>query len=117
MPNFTNPFPGMRDEGDLNTEETIRALRLGIAAEQDATHIYTAQAARIKTPFVKRSLLDIANEERVHAGELTRLIMELDPEESMLLDKGFQEVEDREELEHRAIVQMMVAELKGMTAR
>ena len=63
MPEFTNPFPGMRSGGNLNKEETIRALRLDIAAEQDATHIYSAQADRIDNPVVRNTLLDIAREE------------------------------------------------------
>ena len=113
MPNFTNPFPGMREAGDLNSEEIVRALRLDLAAEQDATHIYTAQAARIKNPVVSHTLLDIANEEKVHTGELMRLIMELDPSEVALIDRGFNEVETREHLEHEVCVQMMAESLRA----
>lgn len=113
MPNFTNPFPGMRESGDLNSEEIIRGLRLDLAAEQDATHIYTAQANRIKNPVVRDALLDIASEERVHAGELLRLIMEMDPEERKFVAQGFSEVETREKLEHQIILQEMVDTIKG----
>jgi rubrerythrin len=113
MPNFTNPFPGMREAGDLDNEEIVRALRLDLAAEQDATHIYTAQAARTRNQAVKNTLLDIANEEKVHTGELMRLIMELDKDEVGWLDKGFNEVETREHLEHEVCVQMMAESLRA----
>jgi rubrerythrin len=112
MPNFTNPFPGMRESGDLASEEIIRGLRLDLAAEQDATHIYTAQAARIKNPVVSHTLLDIANEERVHAGELLRLIMQMDPEERKFTAQGFNEVETREKLEHQIILDVLVNDIK-----
>lgn len=99
MPEFTNPFPGMREEGDLDTHETARALRLDLAAEEDAIHLYTAQADRTTNPAVKNSLLSIADEERVHAGEFLRLIQEMDSNEAKLLAQGIEEVEAREKLE------------------
>jgi rubrerythrin len=108
MADFTNPFPGMKKEGNLDSGETIRALRLDVAAEEDATHLYTAQAGRIDQPAVKNSLLSVADEERVHAGEFTRLIKELDPRERQLLAQGAREVETREKLEHDGTVDMMV---------
>ena len=39
-------------------------------------------------------LKDIANEERVHAGEFLRLLRELAPEEKTFYAKGAKEVED-----------------------
>jgi rubrerythrin len=113
MPNFTDPFPGMKQTGDLDTHEITRALRLDIAAEEDATHIYTAQADRITIPAVKRTLLDIADEERVHAGELLRLIQEVDDTEAKFMAQGMREVEEREHLEHEMVVEMMADHLKS----
>jgi len=107
MPEFTNPFPGMRKEGPLDREETVRALRLDLTAEEDATHLYTAQAARVDNLTVKDNLLSIADEERVHADEFIRLIQELDKREAGLLAQGVREVENREKLEHDGTVDMM----------
>ena len=113
MPDFTNPFPGMRPTGDLDVHEIVRALRLDVAAEQDAVNLYSAQADRIAHPKVKNSLLSIADEERVHTGELVRLIEFLNPSESQLLKEGAAEVEEREKIEHQACVDYMVEALWG----
>lgn len=39
-------------------------------------------------------LKDIANEERVHAGEFLRLLKELAPDEEKLYKEGYAEVEE-----------------------
>jgi rubrerythrin len=39
-------------------------------------------------------LIDIANEEKEHAGEFLRLLRELDPEEEKFYKKGAEEVEE-----------------------
>jgi rubrerythrin len=39
-------------------------------------------------------LKDIADEERVHAGEFLRLLKELDPEEEKFYQEGAEEVEE-----------------------
>lgn len=39
-------------------------------------------------------LIDIANEEKEHAGEFLRLLRELDPEEERFYSEGYAEVEE-----------------------
>jgi rubrerythrin len=39
-------------------------------------------------------LLDIANEEKEHAGEFLRLLRELDPNEENFYKEGYEEVEE-----------------------
>jgi len=39
-------------------------------------------------------LKDIADEERVHAGEFLRLLKELDPDEERFYEEGYEEVEE-----------------------
>jgi len=39
-------------------------------------------------------LVDIANEERVHAGEFLRLLFELEPDEKKFYEEGKDEVEE-----------------------
>ncbi len=73
------PISLTRSEAGFPTEslslgELIRAIRLDLAAEEEAVHIYTAHAEATDNALAKRVLLDIADEERVHAGEFSRLL-------------------------------------------
>ncbi len=47
----------------------------------------------------------------MHAGELLRLIQEMDPEEAKFLAQGMREVETREKLEHDMALDMMAETL------
>jgi rubrerythrin len=94
MPEFLNPFSGKLPERKLSMEELIRALRLDLAAEHEAVHLYLAHADATDHPLAKKVLEDIANEERVHAGEFARLISLLTEDEDALLAKGAQEVDE-----------------------
>jgi rubrerythrin len=94
MPEFLNPFSGKLPERKLSMEELIRALRLDLAAEHEAVHLYLAHADATDHPLAKKVLEDIANEERVHAGEFSRLISLLTGDEDTLLAKGAQEVDE-----------------------
>lgn len=94
MPEFANPFSGMTSDRKLTLSELIRALRLNIAAEEEAIHLYMAHADATDHPLAKEVLIDIANEEREHVGEFQRLIDILDPEEKTLLNNGAEEVNE-----------------------
>jgi rubrerythrin len=93
MPEFVNPFSGMIPERSMTTEELVRALRLDLAAEHEAVHTYLAHAGATDNPLAKAVLIDIANEERVHAGEFARLIAIITGDEDDLLRKGGIEVD------------------------
>jgi rubrerythrin len=93
MPEFVNPFSGMIPERRMSTEELVRALRLDLAAEHEAVHTYLAHADATDNPLAKAVLADIANEERVHAGEFARLIAILTGDEDAHLMKGTLEVD------------------------
>ncbi|HCG99863.1 MAG TPA: Rubrerythrin [Actinobacteria bacterium] len=98
MPEFVNPFSGMVPR-KMTKDELIRAIRLNISAEHEATHLYMAHADATDDPLAKKVLTDIADEERVHIGEFQQLLRILDPEEDKYLDEGVKEVEEmREEL-------------------
>ena len=101
MPEFANPFAG-NVARKMTKQELIRALRLDIAAEQEAVHMYTAQAEACDDPLAKAVLLEIADEERQHTGELMELLRRLAPEEQKLLDDGRKEVEEAVERQRRA---------------
>jgi rubrerythrin len=93
MPEFVNPFSGKIPDRSLTNEELIRAIRLDLAAEHEAVHTYLAHADATENPLAKAVLIDIANEERVHAGEFDRLIAILTGDEDGYLNKGAKEVD------------------------
>ena len=93
MPEFVNPFSGKVPERRLTHEELIRAIRLDLAAEHEAVHAYLAHADATDHPLAKAVLIDIANEERVHAGEFSRLLSILTGDEDEFLKKGAAEVD------------------------
>ena len=65
-----------------------------IAAEYEAVGLYTQLAECTDCQRTKTILVDIADEERIHAGEFLRLLQELDPEECLLYKEGAEEVEE-----------------------
>jgi rubrerythrin len=78
----------------LTLEELVRAIRLDLAAEHEAVHLYLAHAEATDHPLAKKVLIDIANEERVHAGEFARLISILTKDEDKFLAEGAAEVDE-----------------------
>jgi len=94
MPEFLNPFSGKVPERKLTLQELIRAIRLDLAAEHEAVHLYMAHAEATDNPLARKVLIDIANEERVHAGEFARLLSILTGDEDALLAKGAEEVDE-----------------------
>ncbi len=93
MPEFLNPFSGKVPDRKLTKDELIRAIRLDLAAEHEAVHLYMAHAEAADDPLARKVLMDIADEERVHAGEFARLIAILTGNEDALLAQGAQEVD------------------------
>ncbi len=93
MPEFVNPFSGKAPDRKLTPQELVRALRLNLAAEDEAIHAYMAHADATDNPLARAVLIDIANEERVHAGEVSRLISMLTGDEDKFLADGAHEVD------------------------
>ncbi|MFA5293788.1 MAG: ferritin family protein [Phycisphaerae bacterium] len=94
MPEFGNPFSGMAKDRKLTDAELIRAIRFMVSAEYEAIQLYMQLAESTDNKLAKDVLVDIANEERVHAGEFLRLLHELAPDEQKLYDKGTEEVQE-----------------------
>lgn len=76
MPDFGNPFSGLAAGRTLSNEELVRAIRFMVAAEYEAVQLYMQLAESIDNKLARKVLKDIADEERVHAGEFLRLIYE-----------------------------------------
>ena len=94
MPEFCSPFTVLKGERNLTHEELVRAVRFMIAAEYEAIQLYQQTAESTDNELAKEVLIDIANEEKEHAGEFLRLLRELDPEEIKLYEEGYEEVEE-----------------------
>lgn len=94
MPEFTNPFTGKVPDRKLTLSELVRAVRLDVAAEEEAIHIYDAQADATDNALARKVLLDIANEERIHVGEFQRLLQLLTGDEDKWLADGAGEVDE-----------------------
>ncbi len=94
MPEFCNPFTGKKSDRKLTHEELVRAIRFMIAAEYEAIQLYKQTAESANNMLAKEVLIDIANEEKEHAGEFLRLLRELDPDEEKFYKEGYEEVEE-----------------------
>jgi rubrerythrin len=94
MPDFRNPFDVLKNDRLLTHDELVRAIRFMIAAEYEATQLYEQLAESTDEALAQNVLRDIANEERVHAGEFLRLLKELQPDEEGFYRQGAQEVEN-----------------------
>ncbi|MBN2124727.1 MAG: rubrerythrin [Deltaproteobacteria bacterium] len=94
MPEFSSPFSGMASGRKVSHEELIRAIRFMVAAEYEAVQLYMQLAESTDDDLAKDVLVDIANEERVHAGEFLRLLKHLAPDEEKYYQEGAEEVEE-----------------------
>ena len=70
-------------------------LRVGMIAELDVISLYEQMAAMTENSDVKKVLLDIAKEEKTHAGEFEELLKRLDKEYVSEIEAGKKEVEEK----------------------
>lgn len=101
MPQFERSCNVMRCDRQLSDEEVIRAIRYNIAAEYEAAQLYEQVAESTDNKLVKKVLLDITDEERVHAGELLKLLITICPDEAKHYASGAKEVEEMMEEENK----------------
>jgi rubrerythrin len=94
MPDFSTPFSGLACDRKLTDKELIRAIRFMIAAEYEAIQLYMQLAESTDNVLAIEVLKDIADEERVHAGEFLKLLRELAPDEEKFYQEGAEEVEE-----------------------
>jgi rubrerythrin len=94
MPEFGKPFSGLAKDRKLTQAELVRAIRFMIAAEYEAIQLYMQLAESTDNKLAIDVLKDIADEERVHAGEFLRLLKELAPDEEKFYLEGAKEVEE-----------------------
>ena len=94
MPDFGQPFSGMKAERKLTHDELVRAIRFMVSSEYEAVQLYMQLAESTDDVLAIKVLKDIADEEIVHAGEFLRLLHELSPEEAGFYEDGAKEVEE-----------------------
>jgi rubrerythrin len=94
MPEFGSPFSGLANDRKLTHDELVRAIRFMVAAEYEAVQLYMQLAESIDDELAIEVLKDIADEERVHAGEFLRLLRHLEPNEEKFYAEGAEEVEE-----------------------
>ena len=94
MPHFEDAFSGNTNDRKVTQQELVRAIRFMIAAEYEAVQLYMQLAESTDNKLAIAVLKDIADEERVHAGEFLRLLHELQPDEQDFYDQGKEEVEE-----------------------
>jgi len=94
MPEFGSPFSGLARDRKLTEAELVRAIRFMVAAEYEAVQLYMQLAESTDNTLAIDVLKDIADEERVHAGEFLRLLKELAPDEEKYYIEGAKEVEE-----------------------
>lgn len=69
--------------------------RLAMIAEMDAANLYEQMISQVQNKDLKEILQDIANEEKVHAGEFEYILSQVDPEWEDFEDDGEEEAEDK----------------------
>ena len=84
----------MTPEGKLDERELSRVIRLAIAAELDAVHLYELIVDSSDNSIIKKVLQDIADEEKVHASELNELLSHFDSDNNKFIEDGKKEVKD-----------------------
>lgn len=94
MPDFGHPFAGLAKDRKLTDEELVRAIRFMVSAEYEAIQLYMQLAESTDNKLAAEVLKEIADEERVHAGEFLRLLKELEPDEEKFYAEGAKEVEE-----------------------
>ncbi len=94
MAAFLDPFSGLAPDRKLTDRELSRAIRLALSAEEEAVHLYEALVDATGHALAKSVLQEVANEERVHAGEFMRLLSLLLDDEDGKLKEGAGEVDE-----------------------
>ena len=95
-------FVGLADAEKMakGPSRDAQLLRLGVIAEFDAANFYESMASMADDERVKRLFIDVAYEEKVHAGEFNSMLEgAVDPEYGPSDKEGEEEVDDLVDVE------------------
>lgn len=73
---------------------TKEVLRVALIAELDAVNLYEQLASAVEDENVKEVFMDVAKEEKTHAGEFMTMLLKEDKEQVKELEEGRKEVEE-----------------------
>lgn len=85
-------FEGFADNKNFSNDTQM--IRAAIQAEYDAISFYEQMSIKAENEITKELLLHIAEEEKVHIGELRELLTHYDDEVIDSEEKGKQEFKD-----------------------
>ena len=85
----------VKDIEKLNDRELSRAIRDAIIAEEGAIKQYEVVADATDNEVAKKTLQEIADEEKVHVFELQKLLEDMLKDEKNFKEEGSKEVEDK----------------------
>lgn len=94
MPEFCNAFSGLAADRKLTHSELVRAIRYMISAEYEAIQLYEQLAESTDCELARKVLLDVADEEKEHAGEFRRLLSMLAPQDEPFYADGMKETDE-----------------------
>ena len=78
----------------LSGDAVAQAIRLAIIGELDAINLYLQLAEVISDERIRGVLKEIAEEEKVHVGELLEVLKLVDEEQVKALARGREEVKE-----------------------
>jgi len=93
-------YDGSEDDSGINTmavrpsEKDAHMIRKCIIEEMEAVNDYIERAGMAENSAVRKVLLDIAEEERIHFGEFEMLLDAIDPLHEPAEDEAEEEMED-----------------------
>jgi rubrerythrin len=88
---FADPFATNANR-KMTPSELARAIRMDIAAEQEAISLYEAHYDACPNKDAAKILKDIAEEEKIHVHELQIVLFMLDSDEAKAKDAAGSEV-------------------------
>ena len=88
-----NPLELLKGDS-LSGDAVAQAIRLAIIGELDAINLYLQLAEVISDERIRGVLKEIAEEEKVHVGELLEVLKLVDEEQVKALARGREEVKE-----------------------
>ncbi len=94
MSEIPKGFGKIKEEDPRKSDTEI--ARIGLIAELDAINLYEQLEAIARDPILKKTLKEIAMEEKVHVGEFLEILKRLDPEQVKAIEDGANEVKEKD---------------------
>ena len=100
---FTSIKDLLGSDNKLSPINMKSAIRLSIASEEDATSLYEQIARATDDPQIKKLMIDIANQQKVHAGQFKKLLNDRDPNNITKQKQGYRQARQKIDRNNRLI--------------